>query len=200
MEVFYLNKTEFLKTINLDSLKNFSDEREYKSEEKLIEHLCGLFLTKFIAKNIYKLENTDIELVNKKPYFVCKKLYFSISHSNEIVLVAFNKSDIGADIEYMQNRDFGRVMSRYGAATNCESKQDFYKFWTRHEAQIKLGAPQKSGITTFLNDEYAISCASDEVIISNLSIKEISFKGLNVDLEQEFQTPMKFQINVENLQ
>ena len=54
MEVFYLNKKSFLESVNIESLLQFSDERQYKSEEKLYEHLCGLFLTKFLAKNIYK--------------------------------------------------------------------------------------------------------------------------------------------------
>lgn len=197
MEIFYLNKKEFLETVNIQSLMKFSDGREYKSEDKLVEHLCGLFLTKFLAKNVYNIENTDIELVGKKPYFTNRKLYFSISHSNDIVLVAFNKTDIGADVEYMQNRDFGRVMSRYGNPVNCESKIDFYKFWTKHEAQIKLGTAQKSGLTIFLNQDYIVSCACEDVMITNLSIKEVVFKGMDVDLEHEFNSPTKFQVNIE---
>lgn len=189
MEVFYLNKISFLKSVNRESLLKFSDNRNYKSEEKFLEHLCGLFLVKFLAKNIYKLEDTEIELIDKKPYFQNRKLYFSVSHSNEFVLVAFNKTDIGADIEYMQDRDYGRVLSRYGREIDCQTKLDFYKFWTKHEAQIKLGNPAKSCVTAFLNDDYAITCVCNDVMISDLKLKEVVLTSEDIDLTNEYNNP-----------
>ena len=65
MEIYYLKKEEFLNSIDINSLKKFSDNREFSSEEKYLEHLCGLFLTKFIAKQVYNIKNTEIELKNK---------------------------------------------------------------------------------------------------------------------------------------
>ena len=65
MEIFYLKKSEFLKSVNKASLENFSDGREYSSEEKYFEHLCGLFLVKFIAKHFYEINDVEIEIRNK---------------------------------------------------------------------------------------------------------------------------------------
>ena len=106
MEIYYLKKEDFLNSVNIESLEKFSDGREYKSREKYLEHLCGLFLVKFVAKNLYGVENTEIILKNHKPYFKNHKLNFSISHSNNIVMAAFNNRNIGLDVEYMYPRDY----------------------------------------------------------------------------------------------
>ena len=50
MEIYYLKKDEFLKSINREELEKFSDGRKYLSEEKYLEHLCGIFLTKYVNK------------------------------------------------------------------------------------------------------------------------------------------------------
>ena len=53
MDIFYLKKSEFIPRVENNSLLTFSDGRKFNSEEKEAEHLCGIFLTKFIAKNIF---------------------------------------------------------------------------------------------------------------------------------------------------
>ena len=110
MEIYYLKKEEFLNSIDINSLKKFSDNREFSSEEKYLEHLCGLFLTKYIAKKVYNIKNTEIELKNKKPYFKNNEIYFSVSHSKNIVLVGFNNANIGVDTEYMYPRNYQKII------------------------------------------------------------------------------------------
>ena len=90
MDIFYIRKNEFLSSVDKAALEKFSDGREYNSQDKKLEHLCGLFLTKFIAKNIYDVNNLEIEICNRKPFFVSREIFFSISHSKDIILVAFN--------------------------------------------------------------------------------------------------------------
>ncbi len=137
MEIYYLKKEEFLNSIDINSLKKFCDNREFSSEEKYLEHLCGLFLTKFIAKQVYNIKNTEIELKNKKPYFKNNEIYFSVSHSKNIVLVGFNNANIGVDTEYMYPRNYQKIMDRYNKNIVNPTKKDFYRFWTIHEAEIK---------------------------------------------------------------
>lgn len=195
MEIYYLKKENFLNSVNIESLEGFTDNREYKCREKYLEHLCGLFLTKFIAKNIYGLTNTDIQLDNNKPYFSSHKINFSISHSKDIVLVVFNTKNIGADVEYMRPRDYKLIMSRYNKNVTNLTRQDFYRFWTVHEAEIKLGTTPKSIYSAFLNEDYVFSCVSDSVIVTKYEIKELTTTGKEINLEQEYETPQKVIIN-----
>ena len=115
MEIYYLKKSEFFKSINRESLEYFSDNRKYTSDEKYLEHLSGLFLTKFIAKHFYELSDLEIVRENNKPFFKNGGMFFSISHSKDIVLVAFNNKNVGADVEYIsENKNFKAIMERYG--------------------------------------------------------------------------------------
>ncbi len=192
MEIFYLRKDEFLNSIDIETLKRFSDGRSYLCNEKYLEHLCGLFLTKFVAKNIYGRSNTDIVLHGDKPEFVLKGLHFSISHSKNIVLVAFNNSEIGVDVEYMRPRNFEKILKRCNSNEKNPTREYFYKFWTVREAEIKLGRDITSLFSTVLDDDYIVSCVSSSILVTNFKIKRLSFKkdAQNVDLLQEFTRPL----------
>lgn len=198
MDIFYLKKSEFLENIDYKTLKTFSDNREFKSKEKEEEHLLGLFLTKFIAKHIYDIQNTEIEIINKKPVFKNAKLYFSISHSNDIVLVVFNNSNIGADIEYMENgKNFKLIMNRYGIKTSNPTAKEFYRFWTGHEAEIKLGNRNiKSLFSEILEDNYMLTCVSDNIFVSNFQIKKLNINVKNIDLTKEIDFPQSIKCDI----
>ncbi len=198
MDIFYLKKSEFLENIDYKTLKTFSDNREFNSKEKEEEHLLGLFLTKFIAKHIYDIQNTEIEIINKKPFFKNAKLYFSISHSKDIVLVVFNNSNIGADIEYMENgKNFKLIMNRYGIKTSNPTAKEFYRFWTGHEAEIKLGNRNiKSLFSEILEDNYMLTCVSDNIFVSNFQIKKLNINVKNIDLTKEMDFPQSIKCDI----
>nr|QGT49799.1 hypothetical protein Melaina855_1860 [uncultured Candidatus Melainabacteria bacterium] len=180
MEIYYLKKDEFLKSVNFEKLEKFSDGREYLSEEKYFEHLCGIFLTKFVAKHFYNVENLEIEFRNRKPFFKSNEICFSISHSNNIVLVAFNNKNIGVDVEYMCPRNFSKIMNRYGKNDKSPTKIDFYRFWTLHEAEIKLGGNIRSLFSSMLGEDYMLTCVSDDVLVTNFCIKELKHDKLDI--------------------
>lgn len=188
MEIFYLRKENFLHSIDIESLKRFNDGRVYLSAGKYSEHLCGLFLAKFIAKHVYAASDTDVILQGNKPLFKSGGIYFSISHSNDIVLAAFNNAQIGVDVEYMKERNFQKIMTRYGYNVKNPSKEDFYKFWTAHEAEIKLGDKPKSLFSAVLEQDYFVSCLSSNIIVTNFIIKRLCIKedAANIDLYDEF--------------
>lgn len=197
MEIFYLKKDEFLNSINVESLKKFSDGRTYLCKDKHLEHLCGLFLTKFVAKHIYGLSSTDIILKGQKPIFSTGGIHFSISHSNNIILVAFNNSEIGADVEYMRPRNFEKIMKRCNKNVKNPAREEFYKFWTVKEAEIKLGKEYSSLFSTILNEDYIVTCVSSNILITNFKIKELTLKKdvENLDLSKEFTNPQVISIN-----
>lgn len=182
MEIYYLKKSEFLKSVTRESLETFSDGREYLSDEKYLEHLCGIFLTKFIAKNIYDIKNLEIEYRNKKPFFKSNEIFFSISHSYDIVLVAFNNKNIGVDVEYMCPRNYKAIMKRYEQNNLNPSRKEFYRFWTFHEAEIKLNRRVKSVFSTLLDEDYMLTCLSDDVLVTNFSVKKLICQNESIDL------------------
>lgn len=197
MDIFYLKKSEFISFINQDSLQTFFDGRIFKCKDKELEHLCGIFLTKFIAKHVYDIHNLDIELRNKKPYFVSNEIFFSISHSKDIVLVAFNNSNIGADIEYMQDgKNYKLIMNRYGHKVSNPSKKDFYRFWTVHEAEIKLNGDIKSLFSEIIEHDYMLACVSDDIFVSNFCIKKLTCSANNINLIEEFEHPKNIKLNI----
>ncbi len=195
MKIFYLKKSEFLSSIDAETLKFFDDGRNYQSLDKKLEHLCGLFLIKFIAKNVYSIENLEIEIRNHKPFFKDNKIFFSISHSEDIVLVAVNTCEIGADVEYMQDRNYLPIMKRYGYECENPSLTDFYRFWTKHEAKIKLGKDYIASFSTVLEDNYMFTCLSDDVLVGDFAINKIYIKSKNINLIEELEKPNFLQLD-----
>lgn len=173
MKIFYIKKDKFLNNIKIEDLKKFSDGKVYKSNDKYLEHLCGLYLAKNVAKKFYGISNPEIEIRNFKPFFKDNNLYFSISHSANIVAVAFHNENIGFDIEQCKtSRDYKKILERFNIKKENPTKEDFYKFWTLHEAGIKLGTNYVSSFTMPLTDDYILSCVSDEIIVSQFQIIE----------------------------
>ncbi len=83
-----------------------------------------------------------------KPYLAGGPFFFSLSHSGDYVLCAVSGQEVGADIQKMQQADYGKLASRFFAGEECRlleqcrSEEDrrmlFYWLWTRKEALGKL--------------------------------------------------------------
>lgn len=190
MEIFYLKKSEILKSVDKISLESFSDGREYSSVEKYLEHLLGLFLTKFIAKHFYGINDLEIEIRNNKPFFKNNDLFFSVSHSKDVVLVAFNNKNIGADVEYIfERKNFKAIMERLGEKVENPTCEEFYRFWTLYEAKVKLNEDIKSLYVTKLEKDYMLSCVSADVLVSDFCVKKLICDRDVVDLVKEFECP-----------
>lgn len=189
MNIFYLKKSEFLPLINNASLLSFSDGRKYSSMEKEIEHLCGIFLTKFIAKNFFEISDTEIEITNRKPHFKSNEIYFSISHSQDIVLVAFANSNLGADIEFMRERNYTALLKRLGQKNKNVTQKGFYRFWTYKEAEFKLNDNPKSIFSKTIDKKYILTCVTSNNFATKPTIKKLSCKGKNINLQDELENP-----------
>lgn len=154
MDIFYIDIDEY--SVDKSVLKSFAD-RKFLSEEKEKQHCYGRLLVKTTAKEFFKLDDNQIEVVNKKPRFKNNNLQFSISHSNSIVIAAFDDNPIGIDIEFMKDRNFKEILKRYNYKGENITKEIFYKFWTEYEAVIKLQGSPKIKITFSFQNKYMIS-------------------------------------------
>lgn len=174
MKIFYLDINEY--SVDIDFLKSFGD-RKFLSEKKEIQHCYGRFLVKTAAKEFFKLNDTEIVIVNKKPRFKNSELHFSISHSNNIVMAAFDENPVGLDIEFMKERNFKEIFERYNYKGKNISKELFYKFWTEYEADIKLQGSPKTKITFPFKDNFMVTVAGN--FDENYQIYEFSKTGFN---------------------
>ena len=136
IEIYYIN-TDNLKEFNLNIFSKYLKNKSFKSEKRKLQFCLGRFITEKVLQS-KGIKNFEILIKNNKPYIKNNPLYFSISHSNNIVLVAFCDCEIGADIEFVKQRNFKELYRRLNINTNDLSIENFYKFWTQYESKIKL--------------------------------------------------------------
>ena len=143
----------FYKKLSEEQIKDLS-----RSEIKKLQSKTGREIVDYIAKNIYKIENPEIIVENSKPKFLNSDIHFSITHSNRIVAVAFDKFPVGFDIEYIKDRDFAGLAKHYNITVT--EKTGFYKKWTQIEAEIKIQSEIKQSLTELFDSEYMMSIVS----------------------------------------
>lgn len=142
--------------------------------KKKLQSALGRHIAKEVARVFYDVKDTEIIIENNKPKFKNTDVCFNISHSNNIVAVAFDEMPLGLDVEHMKERDFKALLERYNI--NSDSKDIFYQFWTEYEASIKIQAETKQKLCFKLKDDYMLSLFSsnpDEGIKTKLKIYEV---------------------------
>jgi len=98
-------------------------------------------------------------------------MYFSISHSQNIVMAAFDDFPCGIDLEKIKNINLKNFSKRYNK--NFKTLVDFYKFWTEYEAEIKLQCSPKSKYSMLFENEFAAACVSAKENLQKPVIKNI---------------------------
>ncbi len=170
MKIFYLKKDEILEQVGLEELEKFSDGKSYSLEEKYIEHLCWIYLVNRVGLSYLGIVDTSIIYEDKKPVLKSGEYNFSVSHCENIVVVGFSRNNIGVDTERMRERNFERLAKRYDISP---TKEEFYKFWTKYEAVIKLGSTPKQVISKIIENDYMLTCVLD-------SDKETDFEIIKI--------------------
>ena len=88
-----------------------------------------------------------------KPFI--EGVYFSISHSRDLVAIAISSRTVGIDLEYMIERDYEKISRRIFQDIIVD-RDTFYKAWTAREAVVKCeGVSVLSDIST-IKDKYDI--------------------------------------------
>ena len=156
IEVFYIDTNKLLPLIDKESMAEFLDNKNFKSEKRRIQYSLGRFIVKYVLKK-YGVNNPAIVIKNNKPCLPNKKIHFSISHTKNIILVAFWKENIACDIEFMKERDYSKVFKYCKVYPENQDKQTFYRFWTEYEAEIKLQELPKSSVTFELLKDFMLT-------------------------------------------
>lgn len=71
-----------------------------------------------ILRDFYGIEDRDIVFNGKKPFLKNRKKFFSVSHSNDFIALAFSDYDCGVDIEKIKIREFEDISKRMGFKCN----------------------------------------------------------------------------------
>ncbi len=152
----------FILRINDEKLKNLNLTefcyKSFKQNKKCLEHSFMYFMLNKILMEKYNIQERKIEFIDNKPYLKNRELYLSLSHSKEYIALAFSKNDCGVDIEFIKDRDYKAISKRM----NFESKtlKEFYKDWTKFEAEYKLGKKSKQ-IKTIEYNSYILTAVSE---------------------------------------
>lgn len=175
MDIFFINHKNFTRQEIKFIIDNFGKNHALAKRRR--EYAFGRLLVKMVCLNFYNRTDAEIEIDNQKPYFVNNKdLHFSISHSRNLVIAAFDNKSTGADVEFMRPRNFERIFNYYKLTPEKIDKETFYAFWTAYEAGLKLQDTKKSAVTFKLLPDYMVSLASSKSfdIKARLKIYELS--------------------------
>ena len=137
-------------------LKEFQ-KKEISNPKKWNEHCFSYLMVDRILRDFYQIEDREIVFNGKKPFLKNRAKFFSISHSNDFVALAFSDYDCGIDIEKIKLRGFEDISKRMGF--KCNTLEDFYDEWTKYEAEYKLGKPAQCFKKLHFED-YVITAAS----------------------------------------
>lgn len=165
MKVFFLKKKDFLPYD-----KRFLFGNSFKSEKRNVEFALSRFLLDYVLKNVYNIENFEIELKKNKPVLKNNEVHFSISHSNEIIMIGFDNFPLGLDVEFMKEKNLEKFSKYF--KKEFLTYNSFYDFWTKYEAEFKLQNKAKFFKTLIFEKDYTLSLAS------NNEIKKVEFYKL----------------------
>ncbi|MEH6304660.1 hypothetical protein RYH73_03335 [Olivibacter sp. CPCC 100613] len=112
-----------------------------KNTDRKLESLLGLKLLSDLLLKIdsqQKLEDIQYE-PNGKPYFPDADLYFSIAHSQGMVLVSLEEHPVGIDLEFSQPRSFTMPEIYLNSQLLTFTGQDnWINAWVHQEAALKM--------------------------------------------------------------
>lgn len=159
MEIFIIeiNNAEKVKeeTLRQFQKKEISDETKWK-----IHCLSYLLVDKFLEE-VYGIDSREIVFDEGKPILIDGGKHFSISHSEDLIAIAFSDSNCGVDIEKIKLREFSKISKRMGF--EAETLGEFYQEWTKYEALYKLGKNIEYGsVANYDLDDYALTAVSED--------------------------------------
>ena len=116
-----------------------TSEQKDKLQLKKVQHeVSRVFLKKLLSEK-YGMTSV-IKEENGRPFLADNPLYFSISHSENLIGIAFDKNKIGLDIEFVKPRNFDDILKYFKISPKEPiSETEFYQIWTSYEAQYKSG-------------------------------------------------------------
>jgi phosphopantetheinyl transferase len=134
--------------------------------------LTGKMKTRFLASRAFRRRvlGPDAEILtdeNGRPFVNGDSVFFSMSHSGDLLVIAVDDGPVGIDAEFMKERDFAKL-SAWFFGEPIPDRDDFYRRWTRFEAGLKLAGlplfskavPEPEHLHSETMGDYMLSVAS----------------------------------------
>ncbi len=172
MEVFITDLSKIIKRANqfkahIFRLSDQDQKRYFKITDKnrAFQFLIGrLLISQHIRQNVETLDTGKV---------VAKNCFLSLSHSQNYVVLAVDSKPVGIDIEDIsKTRDFEKIAQRL-KINPCSNAVDFYREFTRYEADFKLDlGAQKKDYRFYLYHNFIICLATLYPFSSEISFYE----------------------------
>lgn len=160
MEIFIIETTNNLEKIKPETLERFQ-KKEFADENKRKTHCLSYLLVDKFLEEVYGIESREIVFDEGKPILIDGGKHFSISHSEDLIAIAFSDTNCGVDIEKVKLREFSKISKRMGF--EAETLGEFYQEWTKYEALYKLGKNVEYGsVANFDLDDYSLTAVSED--------------------------------------
>ncbi len=170
------------------------DEREQILRFRFLKDRLFRLLGRRMVEMKYKVGHDQFDIAPSGKPFLKTGQKFNISHSGDIVAVAFSEHEVGLDLEQIQNTESSELISYFHPKEIEQLHQAppevpidfFFKIWTRKEAFLKATA---LGITSGL---HRYNCLQGQVsykgeMWSIKSIDEISGYAIAISSNAELQ-------------
>lgn len=191
-----------------------SDEKQDKIKYKKLQHKVSRLILNKLLKEKYEIYD-EVQEENGKPYIYGNSIFFSISHSANLIALAFDKKSIGIDVELIKKRKFDDILNYFNISVEKPIAEDeFFQIWTTYEAEFKSGTKKNLKNFKYKNFMCAISFEGEELFnfyelkisINNFDfLSEFSLKNNNkIELKQldneffEFISPSDKRIKISN--
>ena len=159
MDIFIIDIKNIDK-VKLETLEKFQ-KRNFSNEEKRKIHCFAYLLVDKFLDEIYGIKSREVVFDDGKPVLIDGGKHFSISHSGDLIALAFSDTNCGVDIEKIKLREFKSIAERMKFEANTLG--EFYEEWTKYEALYKLGKNNDYGsIANFDLDDYALTAVSED--------------------------------------
>lgn len=156
MDIFIIN-IKSAENVPYELLEQFK-KKKITNKKTLIIHCLTYLMLDRILKEVYKIQNPEIIFNNKKPLLKSQQKFFSISHSEEYITIAFSDYNCGIDIEKIKQRNLEKIAKRM--SFHSSNLKEFYLEWTKYEALYKLGNIAHS-VSHFEFENYIITALSE---------------------------------------
>lgn len=171
-----------------------------KNNEVKLQILTATYLIDEYLKRFDLREKDMIYLLTKegKPYFKNHtNIKFSISHSNNIVGVAFSDREVGFDVQHVRSigdEIYNRVLSdkekeKVFSETNARERLKlFFKYWVMKEAILKRDGTGLISNMQDVYDDYGVvgildASSSKNIVFENETYYYCANNGFNKELE-----------------
>ncbi len=133
----------------------------------------SLSWAKIVLKKHFGVKNPTFLIGrNGKPYLENSPLFFNLSHSGNLLILAVATQEVGIDVQEKREKHYSSIQSRL---TLAEQKEDFFRLWTAKESYVKYRGETLASLLKTLTFEQGVLYENGERAQVCLSFIEEEF-------------------------